>query len=188
MWEERRNFILQESALLRDLRVKNIAALKIRLFQLLEAGHSAADIWRIYCLEQPDVSYTTIREQIAEGERLSKTHYLPTLRPPATSVYPRKLLDSPRTHTTRVWVQIPEDEKLPFAILANRVSGLRGTTAPDDPRWETRRFYEQALMTYYRRGVRIADLARAAGVTHRAITLRIQRVQAEAEQTAATGK
>jgi hypothetical protein len=135
------------------------------------------DIWNIHCLRYRDLSYTAIRMWVNEGYELDPEQV------PAAATFPTPLpplfpSGSPPPHHQRVWPTIPPDERSAFHTLARRVSRIRGTTAPDDPRLQAREFYENAVMRYFNRGVRVADIAKAAGVTHRAITLRMERAEA----------
>ena len=117
-----------------------------------------------------DFSYSTVRNWVNEGKN-DLSFLTDTLSEPYTPATWYGHHAAP----ARVYVQIPESEHEMFTRLAYKVSGLRGTTAQDSPLWKARDMYEDAIWTYYQRGVRISDIARVAGVTHRAIRHRINR-------------
>ncbi len=175
------NFLEEESARLRHLRRTDLQALKLRYCQLHQAGYSMTDIWNIHCLRYRDLSYTAVRMWVTEGYEIDPTTVpaAETFPIPTPPLYPSA---TPPPKAQRIWPKIPEEEREAFYTLARRVSRIRGTTAPDDPRLKAREFYENAVMRYYKRGVRIADIAKAAGVTHRAITLRMERAEKALEQ------
>ena len=163
----------QESDILEHLRVTDFDAFKIRLAELHAKGHSIADIWRMV-IKGHWCSYSSVRTWIAEGRSelaQNKPKHLESL-PDAHAAHRPTM---PHVAKTRIWVQIPEAEQEAFYQLARRVSQLRGTTPSDSPLWKARESFEQAIWTYYERGVRISDMARVAGVTHRAIALRVRR-------------
>lgn len=148
--------------------------LKARLAALYAAGLPIIDILRMLHAISPgvDISYSTVRNWIIEGQTL------PNLADSMPAPFVSSQWYTRHGKPTRVYVQIPQNEREMFAKLAKRVSGLRGTTAEDDPLWATRDLFEDAIWTYYQRGVRITDIARVAGVTHRAIAHRINRIKA----------
>lgn len=168
----------QEADILEHLRTTDFDAFKARLAELHAHGHTIADIWRMV-IQNHSCSYSSVRTWIAEGraDLTHQKHRLEALPNAHASVRPPFSYTpaSRRIVKGRVWVQIPKDEQEPFRNLAKRVSQLRGTTPPDSPLWAAREAFEQAIWTYYERGVRISDMARVAGVTHRAIAFRVRR-------------
>lgn len=79
----------------------------------------------------------------------------------------------PGVRKTRIYPLIPTDEIDNYRALAHAASKVRGFTALDSQDRVKQQQFNKLVRVYYKRGVRIVDLARAAGVTDRTIRHRL---------------
>jgi hypothetical protein len=138
------------------------------IHELMVRGHTAHAIRK----HLPHLSYSKITDYATHGASLPPLEY-PSAREP--TFRPRHY----DCHESQMFVQVPDEYRQQIIVLQRRVKRLRGTTPLDSP---LRRASSKLDALYYelsQRGVRIRDLARAGGVSDRAIRIRITRHERE---------
>lgn len=150
------------------------SVLKRYLWDLYYRGFSAVDIWRMYHSETSVLTptYSTMRSWIRQGETCAPLNHRPM---PAWFMPPdfRHPDNDGRFKTGRIYPQIPRNMISTFQQAAEETRQIRGATDQFSELWMSRKIFHDLISAYYRRGIRISDIARVAGVTHRAIALRL---------------
>lgn len=78
----------------------------------------------------------------------------------------------------RLFPDVPEDEREELCVLAEQARMVRGHTPENAPARIAARKFEKKLREYKKRGVPVKRMAEIIGITHHAVSARIDRAEA----------
>lgn len=164
-----------EAALLVTIR-GDLPALRARVVSLRDVG------WPLRAIGEPLHSpRSTVRAWEVEGRRAGHVDAHPTPRAPAT-LRPTPSPSVP-SHARALRPDVPEDDALRIAKLAPLARKVRGGTPDGDPLRTAKTELDELVLRYHRRGVSIQRLADLAGVTYRAMSVRLHAADPDHEVT-----